>query len=192
MDANAFPGIIRRRLVQTGQSQHRAALDHGLPQDSIRSVLDGHVPGLDRAAAICRALDLELYIGPPRGDPPWGPLAVSAGFPELAEERLGFIAQDFEHLDNLQRAEVVERFRTAMVWVLDAPSHSGPLPTPVPGESRPESQTVSDIRLVRMLESLADEWGDLNEAGRRSMEIRFWHANPDLRERVAMDEPEEA
>ena len=61
-----FPEAIRRRLAETGQTQYRAALNGGLPQDSIRWVLIGHVPRLNRVEQICRALGLELYIGPPR------------------------------------------------------------------------------------------------------------------------------
>ena len=45
---------------------YRAAVDSGLPQDAIRAVLNGHVPRLNRAEQICRALGLELHIGPSR------------------------------------------------------------------------------------------------------------------------------
>ena len=61
-----FAEAIRRRLAERGQSQYRAALGSGLPQDAIRWVLKGHVPRLNRVEQICRALGLELYIGPPR------------------------------------------------------------------------------------------------------------------------------
>ena len=61
-----FAEAVRRRLAEKGQSQYRAALNSGLPQDAIRSVLKGHVPRLNRVEQICRALGLELYIGPPR------------------------------------------------------------------------------------------------------------------------------
>ena len=61
-----FAEAIRRRLAEKGQSKYRAALNSGLPQDAIRSVLNGHVPRLNRVEQICRALGLELYIGPPR------------------------------------------------------------------------------------------------------------------------------
>ena len=61
-----FAAMVRRRLEEKRQSKHRAALDHGLPQDAIRSVLNGHSPGLDRVEEICGALGLELYIGPVR------------------------------------------------------------------------------------------------------------------------------
>ena len=61
-----FAEAVRRRLAERGQSQYRAALNSGLPQDAIRSVLNGHIPRLNRVEQICRALGLELYIGPPR------------------------------------------------------------------------------------------------------------------------------
>lgn len=61
-----FAEAIRRRLAERGQNKYRAALNGGLPQDAIRSVLKGHIPRLNRVEQICRALGLELYIGPPR------------------------------------------------------------------------------------------------------------------------------
>ena len=64
-----FAEAVRRRLAERGQSQYRAAVNSGLPQDAIRSVLNGHVPRLNRVEQICRALGLELYIGPPRDVP---------------------------------------------------------------------------------------------------------------------------
>ena len=61
-----FAEAVRRRLAERGQSQYRAALNSGLPQDAIRSVLNGHIPRLNRVEQICRALGMELYIGRPR------------------------------------------------------------------------------------------------------------------------------
>ena len=93
MDAGAFPETVRRRLAKTGLTQHRAAIDHDLPPDAIRSVLDGHIPRLDRAAAICDALGIEFYVGDPRpkqpdtetGSPPPLPLRdMEAGVQTLA------------------------------------------------------------------------------------------------------------
>ncbi|MCY3842841.1 MAG: helix-turn-helix transcriptional regulator, partial [Acidobacteria bacterium] len=66
MTTSDFAEAVRRRLAERGQSQYRAAVNSGLPQDAIRSVLNGHVPRLNRVEQICRALGLELYIGPPR------------------------------------------------------------------------------------------------------------------------------
>ena len=64
-----FAEAVRRRLAERGQSQYRAAVNSGLPQDAIRSVLNGHVPRLNRVEQICGALGLELYVGPPRDVP---------------------------------------------------------------------------------------------------------------------------
>ena len=61
-----FAETVRRRLAERGQSRYRAAVNSGLPQDAIRSVLNGHIPRLNRAEQICRALGLEIYIGPAR------------------------------------------------------------------------------------------------------------------------------
>ena len=61
-----FAETIRRRLAEHGPSKYGAAVNSGLPQDAIRSVLNGHIPRLNRVEQICRAIGLELYIGPPR------------------------------------------------------------------------------------------------------------------------------
>lgn len=57
---------VREVLRSEGLSVRAAALRAGLPIRSVQNVLDGHDPGLSRAAEICTALGLELYIGPPR------------------------------------------------------------------------------------------------------------------------------
>ena len=64
-----FAEVVRRRLAEKGESKYRAAIKSGLPQDAIRSVLNGHVPRLNRVEQICRALGLELFIGPSRDVP---------------------------------------------------------------------------------------------------------------------------
>ena len=61
-----FAEMVRRRLAENGQSKYGAAVNSGLPQDAIRNVLNGHIPRLNRVEQICRAISLELYIGPPR------------------------------------------------------------------------------------------------------------------------------
>lgn len=66
MELDDFVAAIQERLRRTGHTKHSAAVSHGLPKDAIQRVLAGKVPKLDRAVAICDALDLELYIGPKR------------------------------------------------------------------------------------------------------------------------------
>ena len=61
-----FRAVVKRQLASRGQSAIVAARAAGLNRDSIRSVLRGRSPSVDRAAEICDALGLEFYTGPPR------------------------------------------------------------------------------------------------------------------------------
>jgi len=67
MQISEITAVIRRELERRGTNAYRTAVDAGLPQNAIRSVLRGREPGSDRLAEICRALELEFYVGPPRG-----------------------------------------------------------------------------------------------------------------------------
>ena len=67
MQISEIAAVIRRELERRGTNAYRAAVDAGLPQNAIRSVLRGREPGSERLAEICRALELEFYVGPPRG-----------------------------------------------------------------------------------------------------------------------------
>ena len=67
MQLSEIATVIRRELERRKTNAYRAAVDAGLPQNAIRSVLRGREPGSDRLAEICRALELEFYVGPPRG-----------------------------------------------------------------------------------------------------------------------------
>lgn len=67
MQISEIAAVIRRELERRGTNAYRAAVDAGLPQNAIRSVLQGREPGSERLAEICRALELEFYVGPPRG-----------------------------------------------------------------------------------------------------------------------------
>ena len=70
MDAAQISAAIRRELEERGLSAYRAAIDAGLPENAIRTVLAGHEPKVGRLAQICDALGLEFYVGPSRGDVP--------------------------------------------------------------------------------------------------------------------------
>ena len=67
MQISEIAAVIRRELERRGTNAYRAAVDAGLPQNAIRSVLRGREPGSERLAEICRVLELEFYVGPPRG-----------------------------------------------------------------------------------------------------------------------------
>ena len=59
-----FAAQIRDALAARGQSVRAAERLAGMPQRSIQAVLEGHIPSLDRAAAIAAALGYELTIRP--------------------------------------------------------------------------------------------------------------------------------
>ena len=73
--SHSLASHIRGALSGHGLSVRAAERGAGMPQRSIQAVLDGHIPSLDRAAAIADALGLELYIGPPRDSAPPAPVA---------------------------------------------------------------------------------------------------------------------
>ena len=72
---------IRVTLAARGLSVRAAERQAGMPQRSIQAVLDGHMPHLDRAAAIADALGLELTIAPVRPGPRPVPDAPSTAAP---------------------------------------------------------------------------------------------------------------
>lgn len=68
-DASGVVAAVRDALTLQGTNAYRAAQAAGLPQNSIRYLLEGREPKLSRMIEICRALDLEFYVGPPRVAP---------------------------------------------------------------------------------------------------------------------------
>ena len=59
----------RKALADSAMGARRFETAHGLRKWSLRGLLDRtrpKVPSIDRAAEICDALGLELYVGPPR------------------------------------------------------------------------------------------------------------------------------
>ena len=58
----------QRRLNELNETAFHFARTRGLPQDSLRYVLEGRIPSVDRAQTICMALGLEFYLGPPRSE----------------------------------------------------------------------------------------------------------------------------
>ena len=64
--------LIRTGMERSGVGVRRYERDHGLRPWALRGLLDPsrrQAPSIDRAAEICTALGLELYIGPPRNEP---------------------------------------------------------------------------------------------------------------------------
>ena len=57
---------VQQELDRRGVKPFRAAINFGLPENAIRYFLEGRNSKVSRLVEICQALDLELYVGPPR------------------------------------------------------------------------------------------------------------------------------
>ena len=64
MTPQEIAAVVREELKQRNLTPFRAARNARLPENAIRTVLDGHEPRVGRLEAICQSLGLELYIGP--------------------------------------------------------------------------------------------------------------------------------
>jgi len=81
MDLPEITAAIRNEIEARGTNPYRAAKDARLPENSIRYFLEGHEPRAGRLIEICRALGLELHVGPRRRR------GVEAGAPD--DDRIG-------------------------------------------------------------------------------------------------------
>ena len=99
--------MVRKELRRRGSNPFRAAIEAGLPDNAIRHLLDGHEPKAGRLAEICRALGLEFYVGPPRGeaDPSQASVAATAEPPPAAESTAAVVEAVREEMAGL-RAEL--------------------------------------------------------------------------------------
>ena len=77
--------LIQSEIARQGTNPFRLAKENGLPSNALRHALDGHEPKATRLAEICRALDLEFYIGPPRDQ-------TLAESPALQPESAGIVS----------------------------------------------------------------------------------------------------
>ena len=80
---------IRQAVSEQKVSVRTLASTMNLPPRSLQNVLDGKEPRVDRAAEICRALDLEFYIGPPRDQTPAESPELSTAVPGAITDMLG-------------------------------------------------------------------------------------------------------
>ena len=139
--------------AQSGESYRSIAMRAGIPVRSLMGVLEGHAPSIDRAAEVCEAIGLELYIGPPRdtGDQQPSRLASDTGDDRVRGRRI----------------------------TLDV---TGPSVT-LSVSGVPHAALSEDHRLTDIIQVLVDEFDALNEHGRTTLAARFWGLFPDLRER---------
>ena len=154
-----FAELLDEELDRRGVSPIRKALDAGLNRDAIRSVLRGRVPSVDRAAEICRALDLEFYIGPPRGEaePSQAPITAAADPPPVAESTAAVVEAVREEMAGLRME--LSRLKPARDDLEDA----GALAI----QAANDGDDVPGVRSVRMIEMEAAAGGgayNLDEA----------------------------
>lgn len=57
---------IREALRLKGTNPSRLAKENGWSVNAVRYILEGRAPSSRRLAEVCKALDLEFYVGPPR------------------------------------------------------------------------------------------------------------------------------
>ena len=110
MNNSEFQRIIRRRLAALGTNANRAALEHGLPKDAVKSVLAGHEPGIGRASDVCEALGLELTIGEP--------FAVAAKDAGDISKALRALGEEFERLNEHGRIVLLYRLSVAFPEIM--------------------------------------------------------------------------
>ena len=113
-----FRALIEQALRARGVSAIRAARSAGLSREAIRSVLRGRSPSFERAAEICRALDLEFHIGARReatksGEaPPEGERSENMGPPAVPLTRFSSSLQlpvrEWKHYSREERASARE------------------------------------------------------------------------------------
>lgn len=78
---------VRRALEEDGSGARRFEAEKGLKKWSLRGLLDPenpHIPSVDRAAEICQAIDLELYVGPSRRADDLARVAMALRLPTTA------------------------------------------------------------------------------------------------------------
>ena len=69
MDGEDIIAAIRDALNRKGTNPSRFAKENGFSINAVRYVLEGRPPSSRRLAEICKALDLEFYVGLPRMEP---------------------------------------------------------------------------------------------------------------------------
>ena len=60
-----FVQVIREKRARKNLSVRQAALRANLPVRSIQAIMEGHVPSIERAAEIAKALGICFHIGAP-------------------------------------------------------------------------------------------------------------------------------
>ncbi len=113
----------RKAVSASGGGARRFEYSHGLAKWSLRGLLDAvrpQSPSIDRAAEICKAVGLELYVGPPRAQPTsTGPRTPDASTPATVSAPPEFALQhavDVQPLPLPMQAGTVGYSPTGCAW----------------------------------------------------------------------------
>lgn len=66
MEGSEIITVIEEALRREGTNPSRLAKENGWSVNAIRYILEGRPPSSRRLAEVCKALNLEFYVGPPR------------------------------------------------------------------------------------------------------------------------------
>lgn len=72
-----FVAILQRRLAEERLSARAAAFRAGLPVRSVRGILEGHVPSLERAEEVAASLGIRFQLGAVERREPPGPSTLA-------------------------------------------------------------------------------------------------------------------
>lgn len=107
MEMDAITSVIESALEASGMSAREVSIRAGSPY-LIRDIRRGHLPSVNRLSRLCRALGLELYVGPKRRPktivrPPNSSSDAAPGTPSAVRDRdlaalLAAIAEHWEEL----------------------------------------------------------------------------------------------
>ena len=84
--SESLKAALEAYKAQSGESYRSIAMRAGIPVRSLMGILEGHAPSIERAAEVCDAIGLELYIGPPRDA---GGQPSSRPAPDAGNDRVG-------------------------------------------------------------------------------------------------------
>lgn len=116
----AFAERVSERLQELGTTPFAVEKAYGLPPDTVRSVLRGIKKSgttLNSVKAICDALNLEFYIGPPRTPEPEPPVLELDGDDFAAIPKLAVEASAGGGALNDEAPEVVGKLAFRQDWL---------------------------------------------------------------------------
>lgn len=109
MEQSELIATIKEALKRKGTNPTRLARENGWSVNAVRYILEGRLPSSQRLAQVCKALDLEFYVGPPRfvGDTPLDVEQLASELERLTFQTRRLIARQRQERTRLDQ-KVVE------------------------------------------------------------------------------------